>query len=302
MRILALLLLLTLPLAAQDDVSRPTNSGLKKPATASSKSLPKPAESTPAPKKEEKQPAPPVMKTPEAETRPEEPAEKPKFSGINGVRCDWFGHAFIYLTSGSGVRVGIDPFGEDSVAYDFPKRLDADVVLMSCESPDRSGGARLNGSPQLFRSITAIGINQANGILFSGIESTRDLQAGRTRNAIFTFEMDHIRFCHLGGLGTGLDSRQKSAIGRVDVLFLPVGNPGMRPSDWSRIIEDLKVKWVVPIAAQTRRNSDYTSRTMEEFLALGLPSHREKGSTFIFNRDELPATATALLLAEPVPE
>lgn len=300
MRILALLLLLTLPLAAQNDGSSPSSGGTKKSSTASSKSQPKPAESTPAPKKEEKQPAP-VMKTPEADTRPEAPAEKPK-SATNGVRCDWFGHAFIYLTSGSGVRVGIDPFGEDSVAYDFPKRLDADVVLMSCESPDRSGGARLNGSPQLFRSITAIGINQANGILFSGIESTRDLQAGRTRNAIFTFEMDHIRFCHLGGLGTSLDSRQKSAIGRVDVLFLPVGNPGMRPSDWSRIIEDLKVKWVVPIAGQTRRNSDYTSRTIEEFLALGLPSHREKGSTFIFNRDELPKTATALILAEPVPE
>jgi L-ascorbate metabolism protein UlaG (beta-lactamase superfamily) len=293
MRTLALLLLMTLSLAAQEseDVARPTTSGANKTSVQSSRPAPAAAPSSSAP----------AMKAPEAEPRASEPEEaKPSPpKPAEGVRCDWFGHAFIYLTSQSGVRVAIDPFGENSVKYAFPPRLDADVVLMSCESEDRSGGARLNGSPQLFRSLTAVGTNQANGILFQGIDSLRDASAGKVRNTIFVFDMDRLRFCHLGGLGGPLTSRQKSEIGRVDVLFLPIGNPGMRPSDWTRIIEDLKAKWVVPIAARTERNADYAGRSIDEFLSIGLPVKRTDANTVVFSKDRLPAEPTVLLLAEP---
>lgn len=169
------------------------------------------------------------------------------------VTIRWYGHAFMYLTSSAGVRLAIDPFGEGRIKYPFPERLPADVVLVTNESEEHAGADRLFGNPPVFRSITAIGMNKGNGFLFRGIQTYRTADHGPagTTNTCFTFEMDGIRFAHLGALGHILNSKEKRDIGRVDVVFLPVGIKEITPKEWHKVAADLQARVIVPMVYET---------------------------------------------------
>lgn len=219
----------------------------------------------------------------------------------DGVEVRWFGHGFIYLTSASGVRIALDPFEEDSVAYPFPPSLPADVVLITCEAADRSGGVRLAGNPQLFRSVTGLGTNRANGILFKGVETYRDERMGRDLggNTVYVFEIDRVRFCYLGALGHRLTSRQISDIGRVDVLFLPAGNDRFKSADWLKMIEELRAKWIVPISYKTENTRPLDLRELKDLDFKNMPFVKANSSTFVFKRDQIPKDPTLLILQSP---
>ena len=60
---------------------------------------------------------------------------------------------------------------------------------------------------------------------FLAIDSYHDASLGslRGKNTIFKFEIDGIKFCHLGDLGEFFSQDLVDEIGEVDVLFIPVG-------------------------------------------------------------------------------
>lgn len=181
----------------------------------------------------------------------------------------WGGHAFIYITSTTGVRVVIDPFGPEKVKYLFPTRLPADVILISSEGEDHSAAERLFGAPQVFRSVTAVGENKANGSLFKGVEIFRDSRRGTGANycTAFVFTLDGIKFAHLGVIGDVLNSKQLEDIGPpVDVLFLPVGNPSMSIADLNKVAADLKARIIVPITYKTESTGTLNLRPVSDFL------------------------------------
>lgn len=243
-------------------------------------------------------PVPPVAVPRKAE---ETPTPLPLLNPGQGAHVQYFGHAFVYLTSRSGVRVGMNPFSDGSVNYPFPKNLTADIVLISSEAYDHSGGQHFFGLPQIFRSLTGLGANRANGLPFRGIETYRDNAEGRNlgKNAVYVLEMDNLRFCHLGTLGHPLNNKQSDAIGRVDVLFLPVGLPALSNRDLWNAVERLKAKWVVPVTYQTEKNKGLDLRPLSEFSLEGRPSRQVDGSEFTFSADTLPASPTILFLKAP---
>ncbi|MFZ5807397.1 MAG: MBL fold metallo-hydrolase [Verrucomicrobiota bacterium] len=237
------------------------------------------------------------------ENPPAKTAEMPV--ATNGVQCQWFGHSFIYLTSQSGVRVAMDPFSEE-ISLPFPKQLHADVVLISYEGLDRSGGERLFGAPQIFRSVTGIGANRASGVLFRGIETYRDSSRGKNlgRNTVYVFELDNLRFCHLGGIGYPLSRQNVDDIGRVDVLFLPVGNQILSVDELREMASHLEAKWIVPITYYSETGGFKDLRRIEEFLEdcklkAGIPIKQIDANDFIFRVKEMPDQPTILLLQKP---
>ncbi len=222
------------------------------------------------------------------------------FPASNGVLVQWFGHAFVYLTSQSGIRIAIDPFTEN-VHLPFPKNLAADVVLISYESLDRSGGERLAGSPQIFRSITGLGVNRASGILFHGVETYHDARGGQdwSRNIAYVFNLDGIRFCHLGAIGHTLTSSQAEEIGHVDVLFLPVGNKDMSIDDLKNIVQTLHPHWVVPIDYKDEKAGFDNLRSVDEFASEYEAVKTMDSDQYIFHANELPPSTIVLLLKSP---
>jgi L-ascorbate metabolism protein UlaG (beta-lactamase superfamily) len=231
-------------------------------------------------------------------------AETPqKETGIPqlGTLFQWFGHAFVYLTSDSGIRIAINPYSSGIFDYTFPQALPADIVLISCESADYSGGKELFGLPQVFRSLAGVGLNNANGLTFRGVGTYRDDQRGQNLggNTVYSFTLDGVRYCHLGAIGHTLTFKERSKIGKVDVLFLPVGNPILSESDLWKLADSLKPKWIVPVAYNTAKTQGLNFR---EFTTLDIrdrPVKHVEDSQFIFREEELPETTTLLLLKSP---
>ncbi|MEM6884529.1 MAG: MBL fold metallo-hydrolase [Verrucomicrobiota bacterium] len=218
-----------------------------------------------------------------------------------GTRFKWFGHAFVYLTSDSGIRVAINPFSTGLFDYTFPSALPADIVLISCESADFSGGKELYGLPQVFRSLAGVGLNNANGITFRGTQTYRDDQRGRRLggNTVYSFALDGVRYCHLGAIGHTLTFKERQKIGKVDVLFLPVGNPILSELDLWKIADSLKPKWIVPVAYQTKKSRGLNFRAFTDLNITNRPYQYVSKSEFVFRKEELPDEPTLLILESP---
>lgn len=229
-------------------------------------------------------------------------AETPATSSEPSTLVRWYGHAFIYLVNSTGVRVAMDPFARNSVKYLFPGRLPADTVLISTEADDHAAGELLFGTPQIFRSYTSVGVNKANGLLFKGVSVNRDSKIGpnASKCTAFVFSLDGVTFAHLGVIGNILDARQRQDIGRVDVLFLPVGSPFLTISDLNRIASDVQAKIIVPITYKTEQTPGMNLRTLDDYLKdQKLPIKRLSKSEFPINAALLPAQPTIYIPANP---
>ncbi|WP_187146929.1 MBL fold metallo-hydrolase [Candidatus Methylacidiphilum infernorum] len=217
------------------------------------------------------------------------------------VLIRWYGHAFVYLISSTGVRVAIDPYGDETVKYRFPDHLQADVVLISSEAEDRSAGEKLYGTPQIFRSITAVGPNNARGHIFKGIQTFRDKSQGSLhgKNTAFVFKLDHITFAHLGDLAHTLTKDQLAEFGKVDVLFLPIGNEILSNDDLDKITSDLGARLIIPIAFKTTLSGDLDIRPLDKYLE---GKHNVKmidSSELLIGQSDLPSEPWIYVLKEP---
>ncbi|NJK92467.1 MAG: hypothetical protein HC904_11920 [Blastochloris sp.] len=153
----------------------------------------------------------------------------------------------------------------------------------------------------MFRSLTGLGANRANGIPFKGIETYRDDREGRSlgRNTVYYVEMDGVRFCHLGSLGHALNRKQTEAIGQVDVLFLPVGPKDLAVHELWKIAENLRAKWIVPVTYRTQKNPNPELRGLDEMELEKRTVRRLEGSEFTFSAETLPSLPAVLILQNP---
>jgi L-ascorbate metabolism protein UlaG (beta-lactamase superfamily) len=227
-------------------------------------------------------------------------SEKP--SAAQAVTVRWYGHGFIYLISSTGVRVAIDPFQEESLDYKFPARLPADVVLISNESDFSSAADKLFGNPQVFRSTTAVGMNKACGHLFKGVQTFRDAQRGNEQgtNTAFSFQLDGLRFVHLGAIGHVPDSAQLRLLGPADVLFLPTGNRQLSVEELDRIIVMFAPRVIIPMAYATAFTSKVELRKPEDFFDKKPNLKRIESSEISLSPTSLPSAATFYLLQVPI--
>jgi L-ascorbate metabolism protein UlaG (beta-lactamase superfamily) len=179
------------------------------------------------------------------------------------MQVEWYGQSAFRL-SGAGITVFIDPFGDMSpltrargIPFEYPaiEGVHADVLLVTHEHRDHNGVEAIAGSPPILRS-TAGRLESPIGEVLA-IASEHDDAAGTERgpNTIFVFELDGIRVCHFGDFGQGsLRDRQASAIGPVDLLFVPVGGgPTIDAQQAAEIVERLSPGWVVPMHYRTPR-------------------------------------------------
>jgi L-ascorbate metabolism protein UlaG (beta-lactamase superfamily) len=146
------------------------------------------------------------------------------------MRLRWFGQS-AFLLSGEAGTVMIDPFDgplarERGTQWDYPdiEGVEPDLLLITHEHFDHANQDAIDGEPQVVRSTAGSFETPLGDVL--AIASEHDPSAGTERgpNAIFCFELDGLRICHMGDFGqSALREEQKAAIGTVDVLMVPVG-------------------------------------------------------------------------------
>jgi len=164
------------------------------------------------------------------------------------MNIQYYGHSCFKITARPAgrateeVTVFMDPF-DKSIGLK-PPFGQADIVFISHHHYDHDNAAALKGSPII---IDTPGEYSVKGISAVGVDSFHDEKEGveRGRNTIFVLETENIRVCHLGDLGTELNSEQLEKMNGVDILFIPVGGKctidGKKAAEITRKIEPAMV-------------------------------------------------------------
>ena len=148
---------------------------------------------------------------------------------------------------GKSVTVVTDPF---KMGFGIPDpKASADVVLVSHGHRDHN-----NVKPVLGRDgevlESFVGVKDVKGVTVKGVASFHDGAGGskRGKNSIYTFGLDAVQFCHLGDLGHELSSSTVEDIGKVDVLFVPIGGFfTIGPETATNVCEKLNPKITMPM-------------------------------------------------------
>ena len=209
------------------------------------------------------------------------------------MKVQWFGQSAFLLVSDSGLRVITDPY--DPVIGYGEINEEADVVTMSHEHRDHNYIQGLKGNPVVLKGA---GTRETNGIEFRGIATSHDKNQGKERgnNTIFCFAVDGVRVCHLGDLGHVLAKPEIEAIGRVDLLLVPVGGfYTIDDSEANRILAALNPRFAIPMHYRTEISGQKLA-TADNFLKGKTDIIRPHEPWFEIKPNILPQTAQIVVL------
>jgi L-ascorbate metabolism protein UlaG (beta-lactamase superfamily) len=171
----------------------------------------------------------------------------------------------------------------------------ADIVTISHEHGDHNNLAAVKGNPEVVR---ASGTITAKGIEFRVVSTFHDNVQGtqRGQNRVVCFTLDGVRFCHLGDLGHRLTGEQLAQIGKVDVLFIPVGgNFTIDALLATQVADDIKPSIVIPMHYKTAKaGQNFT--TVDDFLKGKQNTKRPGVSILEISREKLPAATEIVVL------
>ena len=179
----------------------------------------------------------------------------------------YYDHACFSVESAGGTLVAFDPY-DDHVGYPLP-RLHPDVVLVSHGHMDHANTALF---PQARHIIRSRGVHTPmKDVHVEGFLSYHDDVNGAKRgeNIIFKLTMDDLRIVHLGDLGHALTEEDRAKIGKVDVLFLPIGGFYTIDAIQAReVIQKLAPQVTIPMHYKTAANPASPMAQADDFYAL----------------------------------
>jgi L-ascorbate metabolism protein UlaG (beta-lactamase superfamily) len=152
------------------------------------------------------------------------------------VTITWYGHSLFRIEFEGGPTVLIDPFepGLWGMTYPIGPMDGVDVVAITHEHEDHNYAALATGSPAVLRGVSVTsGVNEIDkaidGIRLYTVSTCHSPSVPcpvADVNAAFVIEGNGLRMAHLGDLGHMLNADQAAAIGKLDVLLIPVGGGG----------------------------------------------------------------------------
>ena len=193
-----------------------------------------------------------------------------------------------------------DPF--KGVGIPEPKAA-ADIVLVSHGHRDHNNVRPVLGRDgQILESF--VGSKEIRGVTIKGVAAFHDNANGsrRGKNSLYTFGIDGVQFCHLGDLGHELPSSTVDDLGKVDVLFVPVGGFfTIGPETATRVCDQLKPKIIIPMhyrmpGLRARIMFGFL-KTVNDFLQGKNNVERIKGASVNIEEDELPKETKIIVLS-----
>jgi L-ascorbate metabolism protein UlaG (beta-lactamase superfamily) len=214
------------------------------------------------------------------------------------VRITYFGHSSFLLEAMDGSRVIIDPYrsGSFNGALRYgPITETADAVVATHKHDDHGAVDTIPGHPQAFVHPSSATVG---GWSITGIDVAHDDEGGRSRgkNTVIVLDDGDVRVVHLGDLGHTLDARTVAAIGRTDVLLVPVG--GFFTIDHEQaaeVVDSLDPRIVIPMHYKTPK-VDFPISGVEPFLATQTQVEHKSTSTIEITGATLPAERVVYVL------
>ena len=174
------------------------------------------------------------------------------------MKLTWYGHSCFLLETAEG-SVVFDPYAPGSVPGWRLPPLTADKVLCSHQHADHNWaeGVTLSGRTPAFR--------------LQALNTWHDGEQGALRgpNTIYVVEAEGRRVAHLGDLGHELSAEQLAALGKIDVLLLPVGGFfTIDAAQAARTAEAIGAPVVIPMHYRGAAFGYDKIGPLEDFLAL----------------------------------
>jgi L-ascorbate metabolism protein UlaG (beta-lactamase superfamily) len=213
------------------------------------------------------------------------------------MKIKWLAHAAFLITADSGTRIITDPYESNERYRHGDIKETADIVTVSHGHGDHSNVAAVKGNPQVLNKAEVKGIKDKS-IKIKAFMTAHDDAGGSKRgpNIIFCFDVDGVNVCHCGDLGHVLTEAQVKAIGKVDVLIVPVG--GFFTIDAAaatKVCEQLKPKIILPMHYKTEKIG-LPIGGVDDFLKDKSNVTRADGSEIEVKAGKLPASARIVVL------
>ena len=221
------------------------------------------------------------------------------------IDLTWFGQATFLMKTGDGVKVLIDPVNPGMMKVEIPDIID--LVTVSHEHGDHNYVEMAKGNPVVIHGLEGDGYADVDqlvkGIHIRTVGTFHDNQEGsqRGRNAIFIFELPGLNVVHLGDLGHVLSDSQVAAIGKADIIMIPVGaGPTIDLAGALEVISQLKPKVVIPMHYMPADTPEGGFRlgSVEDFIKAVGTAYEVKysGHTITLTAGELPAKTTITVM------
>ena len=200
------------------------------------------------------------------------------------IKIRWHGHSCFEISDEK--TIVIDPHDGTSIGIP-PPRAKADIIIITHDHFDHNQ-ARIvekEGSVKVYDS------KEVNGIKIEGITAYHDKEMGKKRGEIkiFKFELDGLKFCHLGDIGHVLDADMVKKIGKIDILFVPVGGVfTVNAEEAMEIARKVDTRVIVPMHYKIEGLS-LPINPLEPFLNLSDYEIRYVANEIEMDKEDIPA-------------
>ncbi|MCD4817413.1 MAG: MBL fold metallo-hydrolase [Candidatus Cloacimonetes bacterium] len=180
------------------------------------------------------------------------------------LKIKWFGHS-MWKISTEKVSLIIDPFTD--IGYKVPQNETADIVISTHDHFDHNNFGIIKGNPEIVKSE---GIFVFDHVKIETFAVWHDETKGSKRgnNLLVRMELAERTFLHCGDLGHMLSQELMIKLGKIDVIFIPVG--GYYTIDAvtaKKIVDYLKPAIIFPMHYKTKV-LDFPISEKEEYLKL----------------------------------
>ncbi|MEA2056679.1 MAG: MBL fold metallo-hydrolase [Patescibacteria group bacterium] len=213
---------------------------------------------------------------------------------------NFYGHACFKLKSKEGTVV-TDPY-QNFVGFELPN-LSADIVTVSHDNPAHNNIKAIDKTTRRSHPfiIDHPGEYEIEGISVFAVKTFQDDQQGSVRgeNIAFTFLIDDLRVAHLGSIGHELSDKLVTAIGLVDILFVPVGGQfSINPKQAVKVSRSLEPNIVIPMQYKTDKHDQNVFADMASLneLTKTFEVEPEKVNKLNISRSSLPEETELIIL------
>jgi L-ascorbate metabolism protein UlaG (beta-lactamase superfamily) len=213
------------------------------------------------------------------------------------MKIKWLAHAAFLITADSGTRIVTDPYTTNERHRHGDITETAEIVTVSHGHGDHNNVSAVKGNPQVLDSTEIKGVKDQS-IKIKAVMTAHDDAGGSQRgpNIIFCFDVDGVNVCHCGDLGHLLTDEQVKAIGKVDVLMVPVGGAfTVDGAAATMVCEQLKPGIILPMHYLTEKISIPIGK-IDDFLKGKSNVTRADGSEIEVKAGKLPASARIVVL------
>jgi len=211
------------------------------------------------------------------------------------VKIRWNGHSS-FSVIGGGHQLVTDPYEPKAfgggIGYEAIDPGGVDLVTVSHDHADH------NFVDPFKKAIVVTKAGTYKDVTFDVMTTFHDENQGKQRgsNRIFCFELEGIRICHLGDLGHRLSQNQIDQLGKVDVLFVPIGGYfTIDAKAANQIVDDLKPSITFPMHYKTSKCS-FPIAEVESFLENKKHVKRINADEVEIQKETLPTAPETLVL------